>query len=132
MRQRAAGHRCERQESAVSDGRKTGAQWGKRRGQSYMQSDRGVPGRRCIERARLALRKTPAYDHRRSRVDAAARDEIADRGIDARRNAVIVGTEPDAAELRFVHSAAVRASRAAAVPTCWSCWASLRSCSATK
>jgi len=45
---------------------------------------------------RLRVRKARRRDHHRGGIEAPTRNQIADRRIDAGRDTVIVGTQPDA------------------------------------
>src|SRR5215467_2255698 len=117
--------RGERRECAMTQRAESIAERTMGRTQREMQPDRN-PLPRCVERlqgVRLGAMEARRHHHDRGSVDAFAHDEIADRGIDRRRNAVVVRAEPDAA-----HSAAERGSSAArSEPS-----ADLISCSAMK
>ena len=94
--------------------REARAQRPERRGQRHMQADRHA--RRAalssVERDRFRAMKARRHHHHRGGVEAPAHDQIADRGVDRRRDAVVVGAQPDAARrlgiARHCYSAADR------------------------
>src|SRR5882757_10084774 len=118
--------RAERQERAIASRAKTFAERAERCRQCYMQPDRHALrlGIERLQSERFAAMETRCHDHDRGGVEASAHDQIADRGIDRWRNAVIVRAEPDGG-----HSAAERADGSSAVRSLPS--ADLSSCSAT-
>ena len=67
-----------------------------------MQADRDArrAGIEDVERDRLGAREARRHHHHRGGVEAPAHDQIADRRVDAGRDAVIVGAQPDATRAR--------------------------------
>ena len=89
----------ERKKRAVAQRAVIGGERLERRGQRQMQADRDPLRARGEngQRHRLGARERGRHHHHRRGIDAAAQNEFADRVVDAGRNSVIVGAEPDAA-----------------------------------